>query len=188
MTRRAALVLAAGLAATIVPHAQAAAPVPAPTVSWSVTGPGGVALPKALTKASWYVDVPGDGGSLSIDAVNPPGATTVLDATFTTRSIRAYSGFQLLSYKGKTTHTGAPSASSPASFSYGLRWRPAGAQTWSRWQDVSRGYPAGGPGGYEEVLGFRLGKPPKYVQVQFRLHLEVTDGAREEETWQLQAL
>lgn len=180
--------MAAGLAVTVVPHAQAAAPVPAPTVSWSVTGPAGVALPKALTKASWSVDVPGDGGSLAIDTVNPAGATTVVDATFTTRPIRAYKGFQLLSYKGETTHTGVPTSSMPASFSYGVRWRKAGTKTWSAWQDSSRGYPAGGPGGYLEYLGFRLPDPPKLVQVEFRLHVEVTDVAHEVEEWQLQAL
>ena len=185
--KRPALILAAALALSAVPHARAASPVPPPTVTWSVTGPGGVSLPKALTKASWAVDVPGDGGELNIDAINPAGAVTVIDATFTTRDIKAYSGFQVLTYKGKTTHSGAPSATSPASFTYGLRWRPSGG-AWTRWQDVYRGYPSGGPGGYEETMGLRLAKPPKNVQVQFRLHVEVTDVAREEETWQLQAL
>lgn len=188
MTRRAALLLAAGVALSAVPRAEAATPVPAPTVTWSVTGPTGVALPKNLTKASWSVDVPGDGGMLTIDALNPVGAKTVLDATFTTREIKGYKGFDLLQYKGTTTHSGAPSASTPASYSYGVRWRPAGNGPWSRWQDVSRGYPAGGPGGYEENLRFRLANPPKLVQVQFRLHVEVTDVAREEEEWLLQAL
>lgn len=188
MTRRAAVVLAAAALAWA-PLARAAPPVPEPTVTWSVTGPAGTALPKGLTKASWSSDgtARGDGGTLSIDAVNPATATTVVDATFTTRAIKAYKGFQLLALKGTTTHTGAPSSSTPASYSYGLRWRPVGG-AWSRWQDVSRGYPAGGPGGYEEHGGFNLANPPKLVQLQFRLHVEVTDAAHEVEEWQLQAL
>ena len=184
--RRLALVLASGLALGLAPQAGAAPAVPAPTVSVSVVAQG-VSLPKNLTKAAWTVDNPGDDGELAIDAITPPGAVTTIDATWTSREIKAFRGLPELTVKGTGTHTGTPSASTPAGVTYGTRWRAAGG-AWTRWYDVYRPYAAGSSDGFELTFDYLLPKPPPRVQVQFRLHVELADPSREEQTWQLQAL
>jgi hypothetical protein len=147
-----------------------------------------VALPKTASSASWQYDHLGDDGTLTLDLKNPPGATTALDALWTSKDLRAYNAFTLLNYKATTTHTGVPTAGLPASFSWGFRYRPAGGR-WSAWQDASASYTAGTPGSYRlasSIVFYRV--PAKRVQLQMRLHVEITDAAQETQSWQLQAI
>jgi len=180
-------VVASLLALSLVTRAEAADAVPPPTVAVSVKA-SGVALPKATTTATWLVGGAGQQGELVIDSYNLPGMVTTVDALWTSRDFRVYAKIPAFEYIIETTHQGSPTSSMPAAISYGLRWRDAGGP-WQPWRDVSEVYQAGFPlqgqqSGHD--LTFRSAHKNK-VQVQFRIHTEMTDGSKEHESWKVLA-
>lgn len=188
--RRTALPLAAAAALATVP-AQADEKVPPATFTYKVVNAvTGTSMPRALITGTWYVDVPGDGGELDIEAENLPGTVTTLDATFTSRVTKAYRDFPVLIYRGGSSHTGYTSASMPAETTVSLRYRYPG-KAWSRWTDYSYvpqagvGLGGGGTGG-TYVVPVADKKLPSKVQVQWHLHSVLGDVSRELHTWQLQ--
>lgn len=188
--RRPLLLLAALVAVAGAP-APADAAVPPATFTVSVVAPAtGTPLPKTLSRGTWSIDIPGDGGQLDVDAVNPPGAVTTLDATFTSRWTKAYRNFPVLIYRGGSSHTGFTSASLPAETTVGLRYRYAG-KPWSRWTEYSYVAQAGlgvdgGGGGGKYVVPVKDRLLPSQVQVEWHLHSVIGDVSREVHQWQLQ--
>lgn len=188
--RRTALLLAALAALSVVPS-QADAAVPPATFTVSVvSSTTGTPLPKTLVDGRWYVDIPGDGGELDIDAKNLPGTVTTLDALFTSRVTKAYRNFPVLVSRGGSSHTGYTSSSMPAEVVVGMRYRYPG-RPWSRWQEYSYvsqagvGIDGGGTGG-KYVVPVADKKLPSKVQVQWHLHSVLSDVSREVHFWQLQ--
>ena len=180
-------VLAVLLALVVVPRAEAAQTVPAPTLAISVKAQG-QALPKSTVDGKWTVGNPGENAQLVIDARNAAGMVTVIDATWTSQTFRVYPQIPAFEYKIETTHQGAPSSSMPASFSYGFRYREAGGR-WTPWYDRAEAYEAGKPlqGHFSEpAVTFASGRK-KPMQFQFRIHSEIADTSNEHQVWSLLA-
>ncbi len=164
---------------------RAAETPPAPTVTVNATV-NGVTVTKALTKGSWTITNVGQIAQLNVDAHNLPGMLTTVDALWTSHGFTVYKGLPLLEYKAGASHLGYPTSSMPASFSYGFRTRVPG-RAWGPWNDILVGYEAGtveqGYSTDKKYLGtaLRSGK----VQVQFRMHLELTGVSRDSQTYWL---
>ena len=190
--RRLPLLLAALAAVAVVP-APAEAPVPPATFTVSVVSSAtGTPLPKTLVTGKWYVDIPGDGGELDVDAKNLAGTVTTLDAVFTSRWTNAYRGFPVLVSRGGSTHTGYTSSTLAAETVVGLRYRYPG-KPWSRWSEYSYvpeagvGLDGGGTGG-KFVVPVADKKRPSKVQLQWHLRSVLGDVSREVHWWQLQVV
>ncbi len=171
----------------IVPSAQADDPVPAPTVSVKVSAQG-VTLPNSTMSAHWNGADRGHVGELIVDGHQLPATTTTIDALWTSKDFRTYAGIPALTFSALTTHQGVTSSSMPASLSFGLRFRAAG-KSWQPWQDLSYAYSAGAvlDGYARKVDVFAPATPQHRVQVQWRMHTELSDVATEHQEWKLTA-
>ncbi len=178
--------LAAALMATV-PPAGADTAVAAPTVTVKVTAMGRT-LPNAAMKATWNGTDRGHIGELIVDGHNLPGTTTTLDALWTSKAFTTYSDIPAFEFTAKTEHTGATSASLPASIQYGVRVRPAGG-AWLPWRDISVPYQStNGVSGYLAAPRYFAPVPTKRkAQFQWRMHTELSDVSQEHQEWKVLA-
>ena len=183
--RRTAVAVTALVLLSASPHARAARqdPVTAPTVNVAVTLQGQL-LTKKTVQAEWTYDERGHIGQLDVDTVNPPGAVTTVDALWTSKDFLALRQFPQLVLELGASHDGAPSASMPATYTYGYRFRDAG-RSWGMWHDTSA--IAEPVSKLAQVGVYAPGTPPKgkRVQLQWRLHIEAADVSRTTQRWLL---
>lgn len=181
--------MSACLALAVAPHASAGNPAPSPTVSVSVTA-AGHKLPPATTKAAWNAyGTDGQQAQLVVDIHNGPGMLSTVDALWTSRNYRVYPKIPAFRYKIETEHDATPTASTPASFTFGFRYRDAGKQ-WSRWYDQTEVYQSGQPlqGAFRDQKLTFGGTRATLKQLQFRIHTEIADVGKEHQVWTLVAM
>ncbi len=180
-------VLAALLALLVVPRAEAAPTVPAPTLAITVKAQG-QSLPKSTVDGAWKVGNPGENAQLVLTVRNAAGMVTVIDAVWTSQVFRVFPKIPAFQYQLENAHDGAPTSSMPAFYSSGYRYRNVGG-AWTRWFDKAEVYQAGIPHQTrfsDPTVTFEKGRRTP-VQFQFRIHTEIADTSVDQQMWSVLA-